>query len=130
MTFTVQNKMINGGESIYYDSGFCNMLEVFLARLINSSGTSRVTVDHGLVSRYKSDFYGLLGALDYPIPMHLRWITMRMNGFTNPNQFASNLRMVDANDDELHETKETFTVIIPDSDYIETLRSRYLTSTK
>lgn len=130
MTFTVQKSMIDSGESIYYDSGFCRMLEIYLSRLVKSSATVQIVIDHGLVSRYKSDFYGLLGALDHPIPMKIRWITMRMNGMTNPNQFASHLRMVDSKEDDIHETRETFAILIPDLNEIDTLRARYLTTIK
>lgn len=130
MAFTVQEKMIDGGSSIYYDAGFCHTLEIFLNALTTSGNTQVITVGHELVSRYKSDFYGLLGAIEYPVPMQLRWITMRVNGFTNPNEFVSMLRDSDTDESGLYETKESYTILIPDATEIDNIRSRYLTATK
>lgn len=125
MSFTVNQASVEAGADIYYDQGFRQTIEVFLDYLINHVNTQAHTVTHDLVSKYRADFYGLLGAISFPVPMHLRWIVLRMNGYTNPNQFAVHLRR--SSDDVYYETKESFTILIPDSSEIERLRSRYLT---
>lgn len=124
MSFSVNQASIEAGADIYYDAGFRQTIEVFLDYLMYHPKTRTLTISHELVSRYRADFYGLLGAIPFPVPMYLRWVVLRMNGYTNPNQFAVNLRR--STSDQEYETKETFTILIPDSSVVDTLRSRYL----
>lgn len=86
-------KMADPGESIFYEPGFRLVVETALNVLINRAA-AREEIPLDLYYQYEGDFYGYLTFLG--IPMERHFIILRMNGMTNPNQFAKEMRKDDS----------------------------------
>lgn len=80
--------MAKGGDDLYYDKAFRLVLETHLNMLINRSSAQPIPLE--LFYQYEGDFYGYLTEIGVT-PAH-HFIYMRMNGMTNPNQFAKEMR--------------------------------------
>lgn len=94
MAFTIltDNKMAKSGEALFYDPDFRLVIESGLNVLINrAAAIDDIPLD--LFYQYEGDFYGYLTHLG-ELP-HMFFILMRMNGMTNPNQFAKEMRNPD-----------------------------------
>lgn len=92
MAFTIISKMARGGEDLYYDPDFRLVLETHLQVLINRAA-ARNDIPLDLFYQYEGDFYGYLVEIGVT-PAH-HFIYLRMNGMTNPNQFAKEMRRED-----------------------------------
>jgi hypothetical protein len=89
MAFTIFNKMAKPGSELYYDSDFRLVLETHLNLLINrAAAVEDIPLD--LFYQYEGDFYGYL--VEKGIPPEYHFIHLRINGMTNPNQFAKEMR--------------------------------------
>jgi hypothetical protein len=89
MAFTIFNKMAKPGDDIYYDPDFRLVLETHLNLLIGNAA-ARDDIPLDLFYQYEGDFYGFLTEKNVPPEYH--FIHLRMNGMTNPNQFAKEMR--------------------------------------
>jgi hypothetical protein len=74
----------------YYSDGFRNMLEDHYSWLKTQSSTKTVPIDGYLAVRYEFDFYGLLQNQNVPTELH--FITMRLTGYTSPDQMTRDLQ--------------------------------------
>lgn len=89
MAFTILKDMAQSGDDVFYDPAFRLVVETHLNVLINRAGAvSEIPLD--LFYQYEGDFYGYLVEKGV-VPQH-HFIYMRMNGMTNPNQFAKEMR--------------------------------------
>lgn len=92
-----------------FDPKFKNTLEQHLEYL-KTAGTYRdVIIDNKYKGKYYGDFYAVLSDLGLPAKYH--YITMLLNGLTNPIQF----------------TNQFNTVFIPDTNIIDQILSVYNT---
>jgi len=89
MAFTILDKMAKPGDDLYYDPAFRLVLETHLNLLI-SQAAAREEIPLDLFYQYEGDFYGYL--VSRSIPPEYHFILLRMNGMTNPNQFAKQMR--------------------------------------
>lgn len=89
MAFTILDKMAKPGDDLYYDPDFRLVLETHLNVLINRAA-AREEIPLDLFYQYEGDFYGYLVERGV-VPEH-HFIYLRMNGMTNPNQFAKQMR--------------------------------------
>ena len=89
MAFTIIKDMAKGGDDIYYDAGFRLVVETHLNVLIaRAAAIEEIPLDQ--FNQYEGDFYGYL--VERAIPPEYHFIYLRMNGMTNPNQFAKQMR--------------------------------------
>lgn len=92
-----------------FDPKFKNTLEQHMEYL-KTAGTYRdVIIDNKYKGKYSGDFYAVLSDLGLPAKYH--YITMLLNGLTNPIQF----------------TNQFNTVFIPDTNIIDRILSVYNT---
>lgn len=89
MAFTIFKNMAKSGDALYYDPDFRLVVETHLNILI-SQAAAREDIPLDLFYQYEGDFYGYLVSLSIPPEYH--FILLRMNGMTNPNQFAKEMR--------------------------------------
>lgn len=82
MTMTINKLSGSDGPDTFYDHKFCRLLEIYTPFIKNHPDNTLLTLDPMDVYKYTGDFYGLLAT--YNIPREYRWITMRVNGYTNP----------------------------------------------
>lgn len=96
------------GPAPYYSAPFRDVIEQHLPFLI-ATNTHDLAVEPHLAYKYRSDFYGLLRYLG--VTPHMWWPTLRVNGMTSPTEYD----------------EEKLTVLIPDFNEIEKLRTTYTT---
>ena len=78
---------------VAFEDGFRNMLEDHIPVLPLASGTTTQNVDPAVAYQFNNDFYGLIATLG--VVWYMQWITMRMNGYTDPSEYTSdNLSIV------------------------------------
>lgn len=101
MAFTIltDKKMAPQGDEIYYDPDFRLIVESGLNVLI-SRAAAREEIPLDLFYQFEGDFYGYLTTIG--IQPYYHFIHLRMNGMTNPNQFAKEMR--DPNNPEVRPT--------------------------
>ncbi len=97
------------GPRVFYTEGFRRELEAHLT-ILRTRPQRESQVADNIALRYQFDLFGLLTYLDVPSEYH--WITMRVNNLMSPTEYV----------------KTYGNIIIPDLDYIETLRAVYTTS--
>lgn len=107
MTLSVRSFREDPGESTYYDEAFRLMIEQHRIYLQDAAGYVDRVLDSATAWRWRFDFYGLLEFLG--VPEYLRWIYLRVNNYTHPNEFDST----------------RVTIRIPDIKAIERLVSLY-----
>ena len=83
MASPVMDIMTNNIDELYSQLQVRHRVEDHLTRLISTGVT--VQVDEQSRHRYEYDFYNLLTMLGYTNNAH--YAILRMNGFTNPNQY-------------------------------------------
>lgn len=96
-------------DNVYCDPEFKHMLESYLTTFLKSpnlKGIPATPLQQGL---YKGNFYLLL--LDMNIDARFHWVTMRVNGFLSPYEYAGT----------------DITVLIPDFQQIERLKALHQT---
>jgi hypothetical protein len=74
----------------FFSEDVRNQLEIHMHYLRNHPATRQFAVEEVEAQKYEGDMYGLL--LQYNIPIDLHWLSMRVSGFTHPNQTDLNLR--------------------------------------
>ncbi len=94
---------------IAFEDGFRNMLEDHIPVLLLATGTTTQTVDPATAYQFNNDFYGLITTLG--VVWYMQWITMRMNGYTDPSEYRS----------------DNLSVIIPPISVINQLLNAYQT---
>ncbi len=86
MTFTIQDTLMESGDSVYYDEGFRTVIEMHLPILRTTSIQSQNVSPH-LVHKFEGDFYGLLRNIGFD-RFERFWIIMRVNNMEDPSQFG------------------------------------------
>ncbi|ARV76738.1 hypothetical protein PHABIO_107 [Pseudomonas phage Phabio] len=89
MAFTIMTLMAQPGPELFYDPKFRLMVETHI-NILRNHFVTREDIPANHYYQYEGDFYGFL--VGRSIPAHLHWVYMRVNGMTNPNQFAKDLR--------------------------------------
>lgn len=74
----------------FFSNDIRNQLELHMQFLRNHPATRQFAVEDVEAQKYEGDMYGLL--LQYAIPIELHWLSMRLTGFTHPNQTDLKLR--------------------------------------
>lgn len=103
---------LSPGPAVFYDNDFRVIIETHLEWLRRHPATQLISVEADIMHKNQYDLYGLLSDLKVVKSNH--WITMRMNDYTNPNQY-----------DEGHDT-----LLIPDQGVVTTLTTSYLSTKK
>jgi|ERR1035437_1514963 hypothetical protein len=101
----IDNLMISGGATIYYETSFRIVLEDHLTYFRNDPKTRQLTIASKDAYKYVGDLFGLLQKNNIAPEYH--WLIMRLNNFTAPTD----------NDDTLQ------FLYIPDFSYVERLRN-------
>lgn len=86
----INELMEQTGSDIYYDDDFHVVLENHLSYLRNHPSTQEIAIDEIQSHRFEFDFYGLCA--HYNVRATMRWIVMRINGFTAPTQADRKIR--------------------------------------
>ena len=85
------NKLSIGLDNLdYYSDGFRNMLEDHYSWLKQQGSTRIMPIEGYLAVRYEFDFYGLMQNQNVPTELH--YITMRLSGYTSPDQMSADLQ--------------------------------------
>lgn len=74
------------GDPAFYQESIVNVLEDFVSTLVASPSTKPIQIAPGEAIEYEYDFYGLLTSKGIPPRYH--YITMRINGFIHPAEYA------------------------------------------
>ncbi len=120
MTFSVSDSMVKLGDDIYYEESFRNVLETHLT-LLKRSNSKAELIPNDLVYQFEGNFLGLLR--NRGIQQHLHWLYMRVNGFTNPNEFGAELR-------SSQQRAVAFYLVSPDLNFVEQIKALFLTQKK
>lgn len=102
--------MVQPGPDVYYDPAFRAVLEDHLSYLRALSSTQQLSVSPGEAYRFEFDLNGLLAK--YGVPPYLHWVTMRVNGYTAPEEF----------------TRDAVRVLVPSQKVIDQIRQSHQTS--
>lgn len=102
------SRLPNEGPAVYYSAPFRDVIEQHLTYLI-ASNTHELAVDPHIAFKYKADFYGLLQYLG--VAPQMWWVVLRVNNMTTPADY----------------TEEMLSILIPDFNEIEKLRTSYTT---
>lgn len=87
------NQLANpAGAAIYSDPGFQRVLEINLPMILAHPLAARKAVSANLAYKNEGDFYGLL--TDMGVEPKYWWLTLRLNGYTDPLKFDGNLDML------------------------------------
>lgn len=89
MAFTIIEQMAKPGDDLYYDPAFRLIVETHL-NILKHSRVVQEDIPLDLFYQYEGDFYGYL--VERGIPTFMHWIYLRVNGMTNPNEFAKEQR--------------------------------------
>lgn len=111
MALSVLNLMHGdtGTADIYFNQKWLRTLESMLDKFAANPNVSVLAVEPTMALRYQGDLYGLLTAQHVPSKYH--WLTMRLNGFTSPDQY----------------TGEERSFLIPSSEQVEENRQMFQT---
>lgn len=74
----------------FFSDDIRNQLEMHMHYLRKHPSTRQFAVEDVEAQKYEGDMYGLM--LQYKIPIELHWLSMRISGFTHPNQTDLNLK--------------------------------------
>lgn len=109
MAYTLEQLTHDDGPPIFYREDFRRVIEDHLPQLRTGPKSYVLNVDAQLAYQFEFNLFGLLRY--YRIQPYLFWITMRVNNYYAPEKFLST-----------HHS-----LIIPDTDLIEKLRSTHST---
>lgn len=84
MSASINQLEVDYGEEVYYLPAFRRMIESHLPYLLLAPDNIIMPVDPHNALKYRSDWTGLLLAMQ--IPMYLHFIIMRMNGMLSPTE--------------------------------------------
>jgi hypothetical protein len=104
MAFSINNLMVDDGDSIFYDPEFHVTMESHMPWLRQLASTTTITLLPIDSVKYDADLGGLLQKYNVPVCYH--WIVMRMNKLNSPSEFNSTIT----------------SLLIPSGDAIESLR--------
>lgn len=116
MAFTIIDQMAKPGDDLYYEPAFRLIVETHL-NILKRVRVIKEDIPLDLFHQYEGDFYGYL--VERSIPPYLHWIYLRVNGMTNPNEFAKEER------DPLGRSYAPV-LLRPHDNTIDSLRSFYL----
>lgn len=120
MSFAILDNMTPVGSNLFYEDGFRQIIESHLNILANAY-SKKQSISGDLVYQYEGNFYGYL--LDIGIQPEYHWIFLRVNGFTNNNQFGAELR-------DPYQRNYEFILIHPSIELIDELAAQYNTLKK
>lgn len=89
MAFTIVGQMMKPGPSMFYDPVFRHIIEMHIPQL-RTLYAIRHEIKADEYYQFEGDFYGYLRARGFRAEMF--WVMLRLNGLTNPLQFAKSLR--------------------------------------
>lgn len=119
MSFSVSNQLVDAGDSVYYEEAFMVMIESCLPYIKTHQQNKIVTVTEEDTYKFEGDFYGLLAS--YDVPLALRWIYLRVNGYNNSSEYhRQGVRPTTETDSRV--------LIFPYEPMIEELRNAYVSS--
>lgn len=121
MSFSLNQLMINTGDSIYFDEGFRTVLETHLVIIKKDTAARRVLVPPELAYQYQGDLYGLLGTEQFNLALGYRWLVMRVNDMYNPADYGTDW-------DNVYAGMHDFSLLLPSETYISTLAKKYSTT--
>lgn len=75
--------------SIYYTDHYRQLVENHLDVLKNDPGTITVTIPTDVAYTCDTDFFSVLNHFD--VPEYLHWTVLRVNGFTSPIEYRTNV---------------------------------------
>lgn len=106
---SLTESMLDTVPALWYSSDFKSVIEDHLVRLRTRSSVSYpISIDEG--RQHVGDFYSLLTSRNIVSKYH--WIILRVNNLTTPYKYSG----------------ESFDLIIPDQDFIETIYDNYRSS--
>lgn len=121
MSFSLNQMMVEMGDSIYFDEGFRIVLETHMVILRKDTATRRVLVPPELAYQYQGDLYGLLGTSQFNQAFGYRWLVMRVNGLYNPADYGLNW-------DNQYAGAHDFSLLLPSEEYVSQLARKYKTT--
>lgn len=89
MAFTIQTQMLKPGPTMFYDATFRHILEMHMPQLRTIYAVTK-EIKAEEYYQFEGDFYGFLLSKGYTAEQF--WYMLRINGMTNPIQFAKSLR--------------------------------------
>lgn len=95
------------GPGAFYEDRFLAMIEDHLPIL--RLGSTELRIEPNTAEKYRGDFYGVMTHAS--IPSQYWYVTMRINGLTSPIEYETSMELF----------------YVPDYNYIEKLRSTYMT---
>lgn len=116
MAFTVARTIRPAGDAIYYRPDFRSHVESYL-NILRVANPRVVVVQADVVHQFEGNFFGYLASIGVEAQYH--WITLRTNGFHNPNEFGRKHPLRNPNNG-------TVEVMIPNDDLLENIRVLYL----
>lgn len=106
----IDSKMINMGPSTYYEKDFLDILESHLVSISSRTDTVIVSVESLDAAVYTGDLYGYLTKLN--VPMNLHWVTMRLSGMYNTNQFGpNNVNILIPSESAIDKIRQSYSVV-------------------
>lgn len=112
MAMSITKRMADDGAAIHYTAEWMRMIESHLTFLRAVSADNVVQVEPQMAYKYEGDLYGLLQQLR--VRSEYRWVVMRLNDMTNPDQLAA----------------DRTTLVFPDFKLVESLTKTFQTSKK
>lgn len=76
-----------GNDAIFFNEKFRTVLEHHIPLLRNSEDVTIQPVNKELAYKWEGDFYGLLSNTGIELPREFFWITMRLNGLKNSQEY-------------------------------------------
>lgn len=120
MAFTVASlSRESENTEVYYDPEFRTVLETHMQLFRTHPTTRHTPISPDKIHQYEGDFYGLLGEMG--VLMEHRWLYMRVNNMTNPNQFGHSLR-------DPYARLVGFGMLTPPMDLFSDIRTLFLTT--
>lgn len=101
---------IPDGPNIYYETSFRNVLEDHMTLLRNHPATTTITVEPLKAYKYEFDLFGLLST--YNVPVHLRWLVMRLNNMVVPTDATRDIEIL----------------LVPDLTVVDRIRQSHITA--
>jgi hypothetical protein len=86
---SIDKQMPDDGPMVMYDETFRSVLEDHMSYLKRHPQTERVDIQNHIANKHHGDFIGVMQW--YDIPPSLHWIVMRVNGFSSPMQYSSDM---------------------------------------
>ena len=112
MSMPIQALMNSDGSKLFYDPGFCRLLETYIHTILNRPDNELLEVEGADAYRYEGDFFGLLTY--HGISPELHWFILRLNGLNTPLDYIAEHRLI----------------VIPNYDYLNRIKQLYQSTRK